>query len=241
MHRQAKGLDANGDPQDAGHVDELGQEALGVHLLSLRQITASGPPGLVGGGKSSLVSTMHRYALGEASLELGLGDITESDTTAIANAANSMLMGGGGVDGAIHRAAGPGLARALLDLKRDLPGGVLETGGAVITPGFALRSKWVIHCVGPIYDREGEEAAKLLGRCYAKAIELCRRRELESIAFPSISTGVYGYPSELAAPVALEAVRRALGAGPLPKRVRFVLFDEPTLAAYRTGAERLFG
>lgn len=184
---------------------------------------------------------MHRYSLGEASLELGLGDITGSDTTAIANAANSMLMGGGGVDGAIHRAAGPELARALLEIKRDLPGGVLETGGVVITPGFQLGAQWVIHCVGPIYEREGDQAAKLLARCYARAIELCRRRELESIAFPSISTGVYGYPTDLAAPVALEAVRRALAGGELPQRVRFVLFDEPTLAAYRTAADRLFG
>lgn len=182
---------------------------------------------------------MHVYSLGEASLELVQGDITQSDTAAIANAANSMLMGGGGVDGAIHRAAGPELALALLELKRDLPGGVLETGGAVITPGFSLRAAWVIHCVGPIYDREGERAPKLLARCYARALELCRRRDIESIAFPSISTGVYGYPVELAAPVALEAVRRGLSEGTPPKRVRFVLFDAPTLEAYRNAAERL--
>ena len=183
---------------------------------------------------------MHRYALGEASLELCCGDIVSSDTVAIANAANAMLMGGGGVDGAIHRAAGPGLAHALIELKRDLPGGVLETGGAVITPGFDLAAKWVIHCVGPIYEREGDSAPKLLARCYAKALELCRRRELESIAFPSISTGVYGYPVALAAPVALEAVRRGIGEGPFPRKIRFVLFDDATLAAYRTAADGLF-
>ncbi|MCC6901260.1 MAG: macro domain-containing protein [Polyangiaceae bacterium] len=183
---------------------------------------------------------MHRYALGEASLELCCGDITEVDTVAIANAANAMLMGGGGVDGAIHRAAGPELAKALIELKRDLPGGVLETGGAVITPGFLLPAKWVIHCVGPIFEREGDSSAKLLARCYAKALELCRRRELESIAFPSISTGVYGYPVNLAAPVALEAVRRGLGDGAFPRRIRFVLFDDATLEAYRTAADALF-
>ncbi|GMV19199.1 MAG: O-acetyl-ADP-ribose deacetylase [Polyangiaceae bacterium] len=183
---------------------------------------------------------MHRYSLGEASLELRRGNITESDTMAIANAANSLLMGGGGVDGAIHRAAGPDLALALRELKRDLPGGVLETGGAVITPGFSLPARWVIHCVGPIYDREGERAPKLLARCYAKALELCRKNGIESIAFPSISTGVYGYPVELAAPVALEAVRRGLGSGGVPKLVRFVLFDEATLQAYRTAADALW-
>ncbi|MBK7581052.1 MAG: O-acetyl-ADP-ribose deacetylase [Myxococcales bacterium] len=180
---------------------------------------------------------MHRYSLGGAELELCRGDLTESDTVAIANAANSMLMGGGGVDGAIHRAAGPELLEALRELKRDLPGGLLETGAAVITPGFGLTAKWVIHCVGPIYDREGEAAPKLLARCYTKALELCRRRELESVAFPSISTGVYGYPVELAAKVALDAVRRGVGEGKQPKLVRFVLFNEPTLDAYRTAAE----
>jgi len=184
---------------------------------------------------------MHRYSLGQAGLELCRGDVTQADTVAVANAANSMLMGGGGVDGAIHRAAGPELALALREVKRELPGGVLETGGAVITPGFSLAAKWVIHCVGPIYEREGDRSAKLLGRCYTKALELCRRREIESITFPSISTGVYGYPVELAAPVALEAVRRGLGEGELPRLVRFVLFDEASLEAYRTAADRLFG
>lgn len=182
---------------------------------------------------------MHRYPVGAASLELRRGNITESDTLAIANAANSMLMGGGGVDGAIHRAAGPELAEALHELKRDLPGGVLVTGGAVITPGFALGAKWVIHCVGPIYEREGESAPSLLESCYTKALELCRKRDIESISFPSISTGVYGYPVELAAPIALGAVRRGLLKGPKPVLVRFVLFDEPTLEAYRSAADRL--
>ena len=184
---------------------------------------------------------MHRWALGEAVVELGRGDITRADTEAIANAANSMLMGGGGVDGAIHRAAGPELMDALRVLKCDLPGGVLETGGAVLTPGFGLSAKHVIHCVGPIYAREGSRAAVLLGRCYTQALELCRNHGIESISFPSISTGVYGYPVEEAAPVALEAVKRGLGRGSKPRLARFVLFDDATLEAYRRAAESLFG
>jgi O-acetyl-ADP-ribose deacetylase len=184
---------------------------------------------------------MHRYSLERAVLELVQGDITQSDTTAIANAANAMLMGGGGVDGAIHRAAGPELMAALRELKKELPGGTLFTGRAVLTQGFSLRAKFVIHCVGPIYDREGEHSPELLGSCYRSALELCREHEIDSIAFPSISTGVYGYPVELAAPVALGAVRKHLSKAALPRVCRFVLFDEPTLTAYREAAERLFG
>jgi len=149
-------------------------------------------------------------------------------------------MGGGGVDGAIHRAAGSELMGALRELKRDLPGGVLETGGAVVTPGFALSARFIVHCAGPIYDREGDKAAKLLARCYSNALKICRQQKIDSIAFPSISTGVYGYPVEAAAPVALEAVRRGLTEGPPPNICRFVLFDERTLDAYRIAADSLF-
>jgi len=183
---------------------------------------------------------MHRFSLGDAVVELVQGDITRSDTVAIANAANSLLLGGGGVDGAIHRAAGPALMEALREIKRGLAGGVLETGDAVLTPGFNLGSKFVIHCVGPIHDREGDQAPVLLARCYERALELCREHGIPSIAFPSISTGVYGYPVQDAAPVALEAVRRGLDAGELPRLVRFALFDAPTLEAYRSAAEDLF-
>ncbi|MEZ4226647.1 MAG: O-acetyl-ADP-ribose deacetylase [Polyangiaceae bacterium] len=180
---------------------------------------------------------MHKYSLGRSRLELVVGDITRAETDAIANAANSLLMGGGGVDGAIHRAAGPELLDALRDIKRTLPGGALETGRAVLTEGFGLTARWVIHCVGPIYTREGEAAPELLAACYRSALELCRERAIDSVAFPSISTGVYGYPVSEAAPVALEAVRRALDEGG-PTLCQFVLFDEPTLAAYATAAEK---
>ena len=184
---------------------------------------------------------MHRFSVGAASLELVRGDLTQSDTDAIANAANSMLAGGGGVDGAIHRAAGPELMEALRGLKAELPGGLLATGHAVLTPGFRLRAKHVIHCVGPIYDREGDRAAALLASCYREAIAICRDRSISTIAFPSISTGVYGYPLSEAAPVALAAVRGALDAPGGPALVRFVLFDDRTLEAYRSAAIAAFG
>jgi O-acetyl-ADP-ribose deacetylase (regulator of RNase III) len=183
---------------------------------------------------------MHQYRYREAQVELVQGDITQSDTTAIANAANAMLMGGGGVDGAIHRAAGPELMEALREIKRELTGGTLATGRAVLTPGFGLAARFVIHCVGPIYDREGEDAPALLASCYRTALALCREHQIDSIAFPSISTGVYGYPVEQAAPVALGAVREHLETTPLPRVCRFVLFDRETLEAYRSAAEALF-
>jgi O-acetyl-ADP-ribose deacetylase len=149
-------------------------------------------------------------AIGRARLELVQGDITRADTVAIANAANAMLLGGGGVDGAIHRAAGPELADALREVKRELPGGLLRTGGAVVTSGFQLSAHYVIHCVGPIYGREREQAPALLASCYREALKICDDRELDSIAFPAISTGAYGYPLEEAAETAIATVAWAL-------------------------------
>jgi len=110
----------------------------------------------------------------------------------------------------------------------------------VVTPGFDLAAQFVIHCAGPIYAREGQRAATLLARCYMRSLKLCRERKIASISFPSISTGVYGYPLEEAAPLALEAVRRGLVEQDVPGLVRFVLFDAPTLEAYRSAAERVF-
>lgn len=181
---------------------------------------------------------MTTFSLRCGTLELVQGDITVADTAAIANAANSMLMGGGGVDGAIHRAAGPELLDALREVKRSLPGGLLDTGRAVLTPGFGLRARVILHCVGPIYEREGERAPELLASCYREALALCREHAIESVSFPSISTGVYGYPVTEAAPVALGAVAAALAeAG--PKLCRFVLFDAETLEAYLQAARDL--
>ena len=180
---------------------------------------------------------MPRYMLGDRSIELQRGDITQAETDAIANAASAMLMGGGGVDGAIHQAAGPELMEALREIKRTLPGGLLATGQAVATPGFALRAKWVIHCVGPMYSRERDNAAVLLASCYESAVQLCRQKGIRSITFPSISTGVYGYPIAEAAPVALRAVRRAMQSG--PSECHFMLFDDQTLDTYCAAADKV--
>jgi O-acetyl-ADP-ribose deacetylase (regulator of RNase III) len=177
------------------------------------------------------------WDVGAGRVEIVLGDVTREDTDAIANAANSGLLGGGGVDGAIHRAAGPELLEACRAIKRSLPGGLLPTGGAVITPGFALRARYVIHCVGPVYAEEGRErAATLLARCHAEALRLVRAHALASVAFPAISTGIYGYPVEEAARVALGAVAAELRAGASPLLVRFVLFGEPALEAFTRAA-----
>jgi O-acetyl-ADP-ribose deacetylase len=181
------------------------------------------------------------FAVGRGQLVLVQGDITRERTDAIANAANSGLLGGGGVDGAIHRAAGPKLLEACREAKRSLPGGRLRTGGALLTPGFALVARHVVHCVGPVYGAAGGEEARLLASCYSEAMRLCREAGLGSVAFPSISTGVYGYPIDEAAPVALEAVRHAMEAHDLPKTVRFVLFDTGTFSAYQRAAHRMFG
>lgn len=181
----------------------------------------------------------HSFAIGDSKLDLWVGDITTQTTDAIVSAANALLLGGGGVDGAIHRAAGPELLEACKALKKTLPGGVLRTGGAVITPAFKLTAKHVIHCVGPIYDREGPEAPELLSSCYRAALALAREHALGSIAFPSIATGVYGYPVEDAAPIALGTVIEELRSHGKPALVRFSLFDAAIFNVYRRAGEAL--
>lgn len=185
-----------------------------------------------------LLQTAKTYQVGGASLTFCQGDITLSETDAIANAANRMLAGGGGVDGAIHRAAGPELRDALRKIKKGLPDGLLPTGQAVITPGFKLKSRFVIHCVGPVYAREADAAEGLLRGCYANALSLCEQYHLASIAFPSISTGAYGYPLVPAADTAVGAVAEQLRAGGSCQRCQFVLFDNSTLSAYLAAAQK---
>jgi O-acetyl-ADP-ribose deacetylase (regulator of RNase III) len=153
-----------------------------------------------------------------------VGDITLEDVDAIVNAANSSLLGGGGVDGAIHRAGGPEiLAQCRRIRETQYPDG-LPTGQAVITTGGRLRARHVIHTVGPIYGQHGGDEPRLLASCYENAIALAAKHSLETIAFPAISTGVYGYPKEEAKAVALAAVERALKAHPQIKEVRLVFF-----------------
>lgn len=181
-----------------------------------------------------------RFKQADAELVLVQGDITRERTDAIANAANGGLLGGGGVDGAIHRAGGRELLEACRQVKRGLPNGRLPTGQAVITPGFALPARHVIHCVGPIYERERTEAPALLASCYRNALRLCIEHELESIAFPSIGTGVYGYPVDEAAQIALGVVREHFAGSAGPRLVKFALFDSHTFAAYERAAKALF-
>jgi O-acetyl-ADP-ribose deacetylase (regulator of RNase III) len=171
-------------------------------------------------------------------LQMVLGDLTEERTDAIVNAANSSLLGGGGVDGAIHRAGGPAIleeCRAIRARQGECP-----TGQAVITTGGRLAARFVIHTVGPVWRGGGRGEKALLGSCYLHSLRLAAENGLSSIAFPSIGTGIYGYPVKEAAKVALGAVARFLKEEERsPALVRFVLFDEKTFQAYREALEAL--
>ena len=151
------------------------------------------------------------------------GDITVQEVDAIVNAANSSLLGGGGVDGAIHRAAGP----ELLDRCRLLGG--CKTGEAKITPGYQLPASWIIHTVGPVWRGGGNGEPALLASCYRESLARAAEVDAKSMAFPAISTGIFGYPVRAAASIALQTV---LQSGALVDSVRFVCFDEETYSAY---------
>lgn len=167
-------------------------------------------------------------------LELVRGDITRETTDAIVNAANSSLLGGGGVDGAIHRGGGPAILEECRAIRASR--GLLPPGQAVATTGGRLRARHVIHTVGPIYQDRGHGEAETLASCYRMSIRLANELGLRSIAFPSISTGAFGYPVDDAAVVGLTTVRTELAASPTLELVRFVLFDDLTLAAYVSAA-----
>ena len=165
-------------------------------------------------------------------LSLDSGDITKLKVDAIVNAANETLLGGGGVDGAIHRASGP----ELLEECRTLHG--CKTGRAKITKGYRLPAKHVIHTVGPIYSGSPEDPVKLAD-CYRNSLDLAKENDLHSIAFPAISTGVYGYPSEEAAEIAFETVRTWLqDNADYPIEVIFSCFNTRTVELYRSLLER---
>lgn len=164
----------------------------------------------------------HQFPGGKV-LRLVTGDITRVAADAIVNAANSGLRGGGGVDGAIHRAGGPGLMQELDEIRKQI--GRCPTGSAVATTAGALPAKFVFHAVGPVYSGK-ERDRELLASCYETCLRMAEEREVETISFPSISTGAYSYPMEEAAEIALEAVARHLEKKDTKVReVIFVLFD----------------
>jgi|WetSurMetagenome_2_1015567.scaffolds.fasta_scaffold270877_2 O-acetyl-ADP-ribose deacetylase len=178
-------------------------------------------------------SLTDEFQISKTKIQLVKGDLTEMDTDVIVNAANSSLLGGGGVDGAIHRKGGQ---QILAECKRiretEWPDG-LPTGKAVITSGGRLKAKWVIHTVGPIWNGGNRGEAKLLRDAYWNSLELAVAKGLDSVAFPSISTGAYGYPIEEARGVALRAVKEFLTLRGGLRLVVFVLFSERDLAVYR--------
>lgn len=158
------------------------------------------------------------------------GDITTVDTEAIVNAANSSLMGGGGVDGAIHRAGGPQILEECKQIRASR--GKCPTGQAVITTGGNLPARYVIHTVGPVWRGGDRDEPALLRSAYLNSLVLAREKGICSISFPSISTGAYGFPIHQAARIALGAVREFAESGDLPNEIRFVLFSDSDLEVY---------
>jgi O-acetyl-ADP-ribose deacetylase (regulator of RNase III) len=163
-------------------------------------------------------------------IEVLHGDITEQAVDAIVNAANGSLMGGGGVDGAIHRAGGPAILEECKRVRGNQYPDGLPTGEAVATTAGDLPARWVIHTVGPVYAKS-EDRSGLLTSCHVESLRVADELGAHSVAFPAISTGVYGYPLDEAAPLALAAVRDA---DTRVQEVRFVLFDERALRAFRS-------
>jgi O-acetyl-ADP-ribose deacetylase (regulator of RNase III) len=162
-----------------------------------------------------------------------IGDITQQKVDAVVNAANRELTGGSGVNGAIHKAGGAEIYRFCEELRATKYPDGLPAGQSAITPGGKLPAKWIIHTVGPKYAQHDGKEAELLASCYQTALELAESRKLESIAFPAISTGVYGYPPEEAAKVASQAVRSLLQSLKSIQEIRFVFFSERELKIFK--------
>jgi len=169
------------------------------------------------------------------SLRIGVveGDITRQDVDAVVNAANSAMRGGGGVDGAIHRAGGPEILAACRQIRETIHPGGLPAGEAVITTGGRLPARFVIHTVGPIYGNHGGEEPRLLARCYENSMALAAQHGLQTLAFPAISTGVYGYPKAEAGRIALATLKLSLARNPSIRQVRLVFFSEADLRQAR--------
>ena len=175
---------------------------------------------------------MKKIKIGESFLEMTVGDITKQDTDAIVNAANERLAPGGGVAGAIHRAAGPALWEECKKLKG------CETGEAKITKGYDLPAPYVIHTVGPIYSGSPEGPEKLAS-CYRKSLRLAKENKIKSISFPALSTGYFGYPLEEAAKIALDTVVDELKKTPKISLVRFVLYDTKALEVHEKALDSM--
>lgn len=182
-----------------------------------------------------------RFSINDNELLIKVADITTQTTDAIVNAANSSLMGGGGVDGAIHHAAGPELLKECKQVRQEqLNGAPLPTGEAVITKGYNLPASYVIHTVGPIWDKTKKtKQTEELSNCYSNSLSLAQQFQLSSISFPSISTGAFRFPKELAAATALRAVNNFLQTNSFG-RVEITLFSQEDLTIYEQEAKELF-
>lgn len=164
-------------------------------------------------------------------IQLVKGDITKQQTDAIVNAANSSLLGGGGVDGAIHRAGGKAILDDCVDI-RNRQGGC-KTGEAVITTGGNLPAKYVIHTVGPVWNGDKAEKEQLLANAYRNSLKIAVENDIETIAFPNISTGIYHFPKDKAAEIAVATVREFLNENSSIKKVVFVCFDDENFVLYK--------
>jgi len=181
------------------------------------------------------------FRVGDAKVRLVQGDITDMETDAIVNAANSSLMGGGGVDGAIHKRGGPRILEECKRLRaREWPKG-LPTGKAAMTTGGNLKTRYVIHTVGPIWRGGNQKEPELLAEAYLNSLKLAASKKLKTVAFPSISTGAYGYPIEKASRIALATVKNFLEREDKLDKVVFVLFSRNDLEIYRDAWKEVLG
>ncbi|MGI4866335.1 MAG: O-acetyl-ADP-ribose deacetylase [Janthinobacterium lividum] len=169
-------------------------------------------------------------------LRIVQGDITKLETTAIVNAANSSLLGGGGVDGAIHRAGGPQILEECRAIRARQ--GKCKTGEAVVTSGGRLPAAYVIHTVGPVWNGGHKGEPELLANCYRNSLKIALDKQLAAVAFPGISTGIYGYPKQAAAAIAVHEVQRWLAAHEWPQEVVLVAFDDETKRLYEQEVAR---
>jgi O-acetyl-ADP-ribose deacetylase (regulator of RNase III) len=179
------------------------------------------------------------FQVGNARVRLVLGDITIMETDAVVNAANSSLMGGGGVDGAIHRRGGPQILEECRRLRAEKWPGGLPTGKAVVTSGGNLKAKYVIHTVGPVWRRGDQKEPELLAEAYCNSLSQAVSKGVTTISFPSISTGAYGYPIKKACRIALSAVKEFLEKEDKLGTVVFVLFTQNDLAIYKEAAKEI--